>query len=69
MVEEVINKLLIKERVEEVLKKFGEIFYKFDKIEFIYFDDGFIRIVFINNLRRELFEKILKDIFIRRKRV
>lgn len=69
MVEEATNKPLTKERVEEALKKSGEIPYKFDKIEFTYFDDGFIRIASINNLRRELFEKILKDTCVRRKRV
>ncbi|EKQ53533.1 MULTISPECIES: U32 family peptidase [unclassified Clostridium] len=60
-VEEATNKPLTRERVEESLKKSGEIPYKFDKIVFDTFDDGFIRIASINNLRRELFEKILKE--------
>lgn len=61
MVEEATNKPLTRERVEEALRKSGEIPYKFDKIFFDIFDDGFIRISAINNLRRELFEKILKE--------
>ncbi|WP_270567863.1 U32 family peptidase [Clostridium beijerinckii] len=61
MVEEATNKPLTRERVEEALRKSGEIPYKFDKIFFDIFDDGFIRISSINNLRRELFEKILKE--------
>ncbi|NSB16734.1 U32 family peptidase [Clostridium beijerinckii] len=61
MVEEATNKPLTRERVEEALRKSGEIPYKFDKIFFDIFDDGFIRISAINNLRRGLFEKILKE--------
>ncbi|WP_238860710.1 U32 family peptidase [Clostridium sp. YIM B02569] len=61
MVEEATNKPLTRERVEEALRKSGEIPYRFDKIIFDIFDDGFIRISSINNLRRELFEKILKE--------
>lgn len=60
-VEAATNTPLTRERVEESLKKSGEIPYKFDKVFFDTFDDGFIRIAAINNLRRELFEKILKD--------
>ncbi len=55
------NTPLTRERVEEALKKSGEIPYKFDKIIFNNFDDGFIRIASINNLRRELFENILRE--------
>ncbi|MGG7149906.1 DUF3656 domain-containing U32 family peptidase [Clostridium neonatale] len=55
------NKPLTRERIEESLKKSGEIPYKFNKIMFDEFDDGFIRIASLNNLRRELFEQILKD--------
>lgn len=60
-VEAATNTPLTRERVEEALKKSGEIPYKFSQILFDTFDDGFIRIASINNLRRELFEKILKD--------
>ncbi|NFN18614.1 U32 family peptidase [Clostridium botulinum] len=48
-------------RVEECLMKSGEIPYKFEKVLFNVFEDGFIRISSLNNLRRELFEKILKE--------
>lgn len=61
IIEDATNKPLTRERVEESLKKSGEIPYKFDKIVFSQFDDGFIRIASINNLRRELFEKVLKE--------
>ncbi|MCE5221700.1 MAG: DUF3656 domain-containing protein [Clostridium sp.] len=60
-VEVATNTPMTRERVEESLKKSGEIPYKFEQIVFDTFDDGFIRIAAINNLRRELFEKILKD--------
>lgn len=61
IIEEASNKPLSRERVEEALKKSGEIPYKFDNIIFDVFDEGFIRIASLNNLRRELFENILKD--------
>ncbi|MCS6110092.1 U32 family peptidase [Clostridium botulinum] len=48
-------------RVEECLMKSGEIPYKFGNILFNTFEDGFIRISSLNNLRRELFEKVLKE--------
>ena len=71
VIEEASNKPLSRERVEESLKKSGEIPYKFNKIIFDVFDEGFIRIASLNNLRRELFENILKDTTssYRRKRV
>ncbi|MEQ3338993.1 U32 family peptidase [Clostridium butyricum] len=61
IIEEASNKPLSRERVEAALKKSGEIPYKFDNIIFDVFDEGFIRIASLNNLRRELFENILKD--------
>ena len=71
IIEEASSKPLSRERVEESLKKSGEIPYKFDNIIFNVFDEGFIRIASLNNLRRELFENILKDTTssYRRKRV
>jgi len=60
-VEVATNAPMTRERVEDSLKKSGEIPYKFDQIVFDTFDDGFMRIASINNLRRELFEKILKE--------
>ncbi|GAA0075896.1 U32 family peptidase [Clostridium sp. CTA-5] len=70
-VEKATNSPLSIDRVEEALKKSGEIPYKFDKILFNTFEDGFIRISSLNNLRRELFEKILKEEIssFRRKRI
>lgn len=68
IVEAATNKPLTRERVEEALKKSGDIPYKFDKILFDVFDDGFIRIAAINNLRRELFEKVLKEVSSYRRR-
>ena len=61
IVEEATNKPLTRERVAEALMKSGEIPYKFNEIEFSVFDYGFVRISSLNNLRRELFENILKD--------
>ncbi len=61
VIEEASNKPLSRERVEESLKKSGEVPYKFENIIFNVFDEGFIRIASLNNLRRELFENILKD--------
>lgn len=61
LVEAATNTPLTRERVEEALKKSGEIPYRFKSIFFDIFEDGFMRISAINNLRRELFEKILKE--------
>ena len=61
IVEAATNTPLTRDRVEEALKKSGEIPYKFNTILFDIFEDGFIRISSINNLRRELFDKILKE--------
>ena len=60
-VEVATNAPMTRERVEDSLKRSGEIPYKFDQIVFDTFDDGFMKIASINNLRRELFEKILKE--------
>jgi putative protease len=70
-VEAATNTPLTRERVEEALKKSGEIPYRFNTIFFDIFEDGFIRIAAINNLRRELFDKIIKEetSFYRRKRI
>ena len=62
IIEVASNKPLDKERIVNALKKSGEYPYKFEDIEFLTFEDGFISIASLNNLRRELFEKILKDV-------
>lgn len=58
IVEPAVNKPTSKEKVEDNLKKSGDIAYKVDNVEFLEFEDGFIRISAINNLRRELLEEI-----------
>lgn len=60
--EKALKRPLEREKVIENLKKSGEYPFKIEEIEFIKFDEGFLRISSINNLRRELFEKIIKDI-------
>lgn len=62
IVEKAEKKPLDKERISEALKKSGGYPYKFDGIGFESFEDGFIRIASLNNLRRDLLEKILKDV-------
>lgn len=62
IIEVASNKPLDKERIVNALKKSGEYPYKLEDIEFLTFEDGFISISSLNNLRRELFDKILKDV-------
>ena len=62
IVEKASNKPLDKERIINALKKSGEYPYKLEIIEFSAFEEGFIKIASLNNLRRELFDKILKDV-------
>ncbi|WP_297635492.1 U32 family peptidase [uncultured Clostridium sp.] len=52
---------LDKERIEKALFKSGEHPYKIEKIIFVDFNDGFMRIGELNELRRELFGKIMKS--------
>ena len=60
--EKALKKPIEKEKVIENLKKSGEYPFKIEDIVFINFDEGFLWISAINNLRRELFDKIIKDI-------
>lgn len=53
---------LEKERVEDALKKSGDIPFRLDNIIFETFDKGFLRIADLNNLRREALESIAKSI-------
>lgn len=62
VVEKAERKPLDKERIAEALKKSGDYPYKFEGICFEQFEDGFLRVSSLNNLRRELFDKILKDV-------
>lgn len=60
ILEEAKNKPVEKERIVESLKKSGECPYKFESVDFEFFEGGFVRVSSINNLRRELFDKVLK---------
>lgn len=53
---------LDKDRIEEALKKSGDVPFKLDKIEFSKFEDGFLRVADLNNLRRDALESIAKNI-------
>ena len=61
LVEKAEKRPLDKERVVEALTKSGGYPYKLDEVIFEDFQDGFIRVASLNNLRRELFEKIMKS--------
>ena len=61
VVEKAEKKPLDKERVEEALRKSGNTPYRVDNVHFESFEDGFLRISSLNNLRRDLLDKILKD--------
>ncbi|MBD7910090.1 DUF3656 domain-containing U32 family peptidase [Clostridium cibarium] len=61
MVEKAERKPLEKDRIREALKKSGDCPYKLEEIEFACYEEGFLRIASLNNLRRELFEKIRKQ--------
>lgn len=62
IVEKAEQKALGKERIAEALKKSGEYPYKIKDIEFKEYEEGFIKISALNNLRRELFEKIQREV-------
>ncbi|WP_436513425.1 DUF3656 domain-containing U32 family peptidase [Clostridium thermobutyricum] len=49
------------ERIEKALCKSGEYPYKIEKVIFKEFNDGFMRIGELNELRRELLQKIVKS--------
>lgn len=56
------KKPLDKERIIEALRKSGDIPFKLQEIQFDKFEDGFIRIADLNNLRRDALEAISKSI-------
>jgi putative protease len=60
IVENAQSRPLEKTRIEEALQKSGEYPYKIVKVQFSEYESGFLRIASINNLRRELFDKIIK---------
>ena len=53
---------LDKSRIEDALKKSGDVPFKFDEVIFESFDDGFLRVSDLNNLRRDALESIAKSI-------
>lgn len=59
IVEKAVNSPLDITKVEKNIKKSGEVPYKIEKIIFEDFEDGFLSIGAINNLRREILEEIL----------
>lgn len=62
VVDKAEKKPLSKERVIEALIKSSDSVFKLNQIDFIDFEDGFLRISDLNNLRREALESIQKSI-------
>lgn len=62
IVEKAEKKPLTKGRVIEGLLKSQDLAFKINEVEFIDFEDGFIRISDLNNLRREALEGLQKSI-------
>ena len=62
IVDKAEKKPLSKERIIEALSKSSDSVFKLNEIEFINFEDGFLRISDVNNLRREALESIQKSI-------
>jgi len=62
IVQKAEKKPLDKERIKEALMKSGETPFKIEKVKFIDFEEGFIRVADLNNLRREALENIQKSI-------
>ena len=61
-VEKAEKRPLSKERIVEALNKSSESVFKINKVEFNDFEDGFLRVSDLNNLRREAVEGIQKSI-------
>ncbi|MCD3244579.1 U32 family peptidase [Clostridium botulinum C] len=62
IVQKAVNKPMDKEKLIKNLNKTGDTAFAFDKIEFKTFEEGFIPVSSINAVRRELIDKIAKDI-------
>lgn len=58
LVQKALNSPISIKRVEDNLKKSGDIAYKISKIKFVDFNDGFMPMSSINNLRREILDDI-----------
>lgn len=68
-VQKAVKRPLDKEKLEENLMKSGDVPYKIEKLYFDEFEDGFLPVSAINNLRRELFEKIISQEILKYKRI
>ena len=53
---------LDKERIREALMKSGDVPFKLNIVDFTEFEDGFMRISDLNNLRRDAIENLIKNI-------
>ena len=53
---------LDKERIKEALIKSGDVPFKLNIVEFTEFEDGFMRVADLNNLRRDSIESLIKSI-------
>ena len=53
---------LDKERIKEALIKSGDVPFKLNIVEFTDFEDGFMRVSDLNNLRRDSIESLIKSI-------
>ncbi|WP_195428409.1 U32 family peptidase [Clostridium sp. D46t1_190503_E9] len=62
VIEKAEKRPLEKDRVIEALSKSGECTFKIDEVNFESFEEGFIRVSDLNNLRREALEGIQKSI-------
>lgn len=62
VVEKAEKKPLEKSRIAEALEKSGDYPFKINNVEFENFEEGFVRISDLNNLRREALEGIQKSI-------
>ncbi|SHE83196.1 U32 family peptidase [Clostridium fallax] len=62
LVQKPLKRPIDKNKLEENLKKSGETPFKVDKINFINFEEGFIPVSSINDVRRKLIEEIENNI-------
>ncbi len=62
------NKPLSKERIQEALMKSGDTAFKITKVEFKSYEEGFVPVSSLNNVRRLLIEKIEENVKLRYKK-
>ncbi|MEG2353815.1 MAG: DUF3656 domain-containing protein [Clostridium sp.] len=58
IVQAALKKPLEKDKIEKNIYKAGETALKIEKIEFVHFDEGFVPVASINEIRRTIIEKI-----------